>query len=139
MSQPWDTDLPCKVVPDPRDTEIVALRAERDELRRQLAVSREDRDGDFRLFRADMAGLRAEVERLTESNRSLQAQVELGEAYESRLLAEVGRLRAALEQLRPDCIDPECPWCKQKHAQIDAAIGASPSPGAGPSGGTSHD
>lgn len=42
-------------------------------------------------------GLQAEVERLIESNRSLQAQVELGEAYESRLLAEAERLRGIVQ------------------------------------------
>lgn len=54
-------------------------------LRRAEAVARE------------IMALRAEVERLTESERSLQAQVELGEAYESRLLAEVERLRGIVQ------------------------------------------
>lgn len=58
-------------------------------LRRAEAVARE------------IMALRAEVERLTESERSLQAQVELGEAYESRLLAEVERLRALIKRARP--------------------------------------
>ena len=83
--------------------EIAALRAEVKKAHQSLTWTAAEVERLRGIVQADLeekAEAWGEVERLTESERSLQAQAELSEAYESRLLAEVERLRTDAERWR---------------------------------------